>query len=73
MINLNGLEEKCPKCNGKGEVENTTWYNNLPIRNLRFQVLKLRIYRINPFSFFVGIVMAEENYLQTRENGLWSS
>ena len=27
--------------------------------------MRLRIYQMNPFSFFAGIVMAGEKYLQT--------
>ena len=40
MIDLNALEEQCPKCKGKGGIENTTWYHNWAIR--KFQVSDFR-------------------------------
>jgi len=40
MIELNTLEEQCPKCNGKGGIENTTWYHNFSVNKFRFQVLE---------------------------------
>jgi len=42
MIDLNALEEQCPKCKGKGEIENTTWYHNLAMHNSRFQILETK-------------------------------
>ena len=40
MIDLNALEEQCPKCSGKGEIANTTWYHNWAMRNSKLQILK---------------------------------
>jgi len=42
MIDLNVLEEQCPKCNGEGGVENTTWYHNWAMRNSKLQILKTK-------------------------------
>jgi len=42
MNDLNALEEQCPKCNGKGGIENTGWYHNLAIHNFRFKVLETK-------------------------------
>ena len=39
MIDLNMLEEQCPKCSGKGGIENTTWYHDWTMHNFRSQVL----------------------------------
>jgi len=39
MIDLNALEEQCPKCKGKGGIENTTWYHNWAMRNSKFPIL----------------------------------
>jgi len=42
MIDLNALEEQCPKCKGKGGIENTTWYHNWAIRNSKSQILETK-------------------------------
>ena len=42
MIDLNALEEQCPKCDGKGGVENTTWYHDLARHNSKFQVIETK-------------------------------
>ena len=39
MIDLNSLEEQCPKCKGKGGIENTTWYHIWAIRNSKSHIL----------------------------------
>lgn len=33
MFDLNKLEEQCPKCKGKGKIENTTCFHNRVIQN----------------------------------------
>ncbi|GAB6156564.1 hypothetical protein JCM17380_53170 [Desulfosporosinus burensis] len=42
MIDVNALEEQCPKCNGKGGIENTTWYHNWAIRNSKLHFLEAK-------------------------------
>ena len=42
MIDPSGLEEQCPKCNGKGGIENAEWYHNLPICNSRVHILETK-------------------------------
>ena len=41
MIDINALEGQCQKCNGKGGVENTTWYHTWVMRN-KVQILKTK-------------------------------
>ncbi|MDP4161150.1 MAG: hypothetical protein Q8911_15555 [Bacillota bacterium] len=38
MLDFSALEEKCPKCNGKGGIENGTWYHNWIMRNSKCHV-----------------------------------
>jgi len=42
MIDLNTLEEQCPKCNGKGGVENTIWYQDLARHNYKLQIIETK-------------------------------
>ena len=42
MIDLNALDEECPKCKGKGGIENTTWYHDSARHNFKFQILETK-------------------------------
>jgi len=74
-LTFNVLDKQCPKCSGLGRTENPTWLQ-FSFRTLETKIKKPILKRwplinqLNPCSLFAGSVMAEEEYLQMKGNGL---